>query len=203
MTMLVEAPSTVRPEVRLTAEDLLRLPDSHGLELVDGKLVEKNRGARASEVGAEVVFRLKLHCRTTGHGRVFDAECGYRLFPDRPNLVRKPDVSFVAGERLTQAEVPRGHFALAPDLAVEVVSPNDLAYEVSAKVAEYFAAGVREVWVVYPEEQLVEQRWPGGGGRWLGDRDTLTSEDLLPGFACPVSELFPPPAGQAHGGGSE
>ncbi len=191
MTMLLEARATVRQGVRLTAEEFLRLPDSKGLELVDGKLVEKAMGALASEVGAEIACRLKNHCRTTRQGRVFDAECGYRMFPERPNLVRKPDVSLVVRERVPATGTPDGYFALAPDLAIEVISPNDLLYEVDEKVGEYLRAGVREVWVVNPKQRTVQIRRPDRKDSTLAEDDRLTCEHLLPGFECAVSEFFP------------
>ncbi len=191
MTMLLEAPPTVRQDVWLTADDFLRLSDSKGLELVDGKVVAKVMGALASGVGAEIVRRLSNHCVSTRQGRVFDAECGYRMFPDRPNLVRKPDVSMVARERIPTTGTPDGFFALAPDLAVEVISPNDLWYEVDEKVAEYLRAGVREVWVVNPKQRTVQVRRPDRRDSTLAEDDRLTCEHLLPGFECAVSELFP------------
>ncbi len=191
MTMLLEAPPTVRQDVWLTADDFLRLPDSKGLELVDGYLVEKAMGALASEVALEIGSRLRFHCRTTRQGRVFESECGYRMFPERPNLVRKPDVSLVARERIPTTGTPDGYFALAPDLAVEVISPNDLLYEVDEKVGEYLRAGVREVWVVNPKQRTVQIRRPDRRDSTLAEDDRLTCEHLLPGFECAVSELFP------------
>jgi Uma2 family endonuclease len=84
-----------------------------------------------------------------------------------------------------------GFIKVPPDLAVEVLSPNDLAYEVDRKVAEYFSAGVRLIWIVNPETRSVTIYRPDGTASKLNDRDTLEGEDVLPGFRCPVRDFFP------------
>ncbi|MBM3460132.1 MAG: Uma2 family endonuclease, partial [Armatimonadetes bacterium] len=148
MTMVLEPPA-VRPAGRLTVEDLERLPGGDdGYELVEGVLVEKQMGALSSAVSMNLALILGPFCKTRQLGRIFDAECGYRLFPDRPDVVRKPDVSFVSLERLPRGGTPRGFFTLAPDLAAEVLSPRDLAADLDDKIADYLAAGVRQVWVL-------------------------------------------------------
>ncbi|MBM3457346.1 MAG: Uma2 family endonuclease [Armatimonadetes bacterium] len=145
----------------------------------------------SSWVGVTVAAALHQHCGTTGQGLVFNGECGYRLFPERPDLVRKPDVSVVARPRLPGGKIPTGFFALAPDLAVEVISPRDLFYEVAGKVADYLAAGVRQVWVLNPEQRTVTVHTPARVTH-LGAPDTLEAGELLPGFQCRVADLFPP-----------
>jgi Uma2 family endonuclease len=106
-------------------------------------------------------------------------------------MVRKADVSFIRLDRQTAAQaIEEGHCPIAPDLAVEVLSPNDLAYEVALKVSEYLRAGVRLVWVVHPEVRTVEVHRPQGAGVILHEQDELSSEDVLPGFRCRVADLF-------------
>jgi Uma2 family endonuclease len=85
---------------------------------------------------------------------------------------------------------PRGHVKLAPDLAVEVVSPIELYEEVEARVNEYLAAGVKLVWVVSPGSRTVLVRRPDGTCHAVGAAGELSGEDVLPGFACKVAELF-------------
>jgi Uma2 family endonuclease len=104
--------------------------------------------------------------------------------------VRKPDVSVVLRQRFPNEEIPSGDIAIFPDLAVEVVSPNDMYEEVERKVNEYLGAGVRIVWVVSPEAQTVLVRRPNKACTALDVTDTLSGEDVLPGFACPVAELL-------------
>jgi Uma2 family endonuclease len=175
----------------LTPEEFLARPDRDHFELVDGELVELGMSQLSSLVALELGRLLGNHCTPAGIAWVFGADNGYRCFPGRPNLVRKPDVSVVLRERLPADQLHDGWSTLAPDLAVEVVSPGDLAYEVDEKVDEYQAAGVRLVWIVNPERRTVRVHRRDGTVSLLRSGDALTGEDVLPGFACSVSELFP------------
>src|SRR5262249_32109309 len=130
-------------EARLNPEELLALADSGGYEVIDGQLVEKNMGAEAAVVGANVITALNQYTRPRRLGRVFAQDCGYQIFPEDPNRVRKPDCSFIGEEHLPQAGIPRGNVRIVPDLVAEVVSPNDLAEEVEARVVDYLRVGVR------------------------------------------------------------
>src|SRR5437016_11356800 len=116
------------------------VPD--GYELIDGQLVETQMGAQASLISGKLVCLLTNHCSSPALGWVFPPDTSYQLLRDRPKLVRKPDVSFVRPGRLPDEQPPLGHIRLAPDLAVEVISPNDLYYEVEVKIGEYRSAGV-------------------------------------------------------------
>ena len=95
--------------------------------------------------------------------------------------------------RLTGDRAPDGHCRIAPDLAVEVVSPNDLAYQ-DEKVAEYLGAGVPIVWVVNPNTRSVRIHRPRSSPRGLvsglTSEDVIDAEDVLPGFSCPVRDFF-------------
>jgi Uma2 family endonuclease len=127
---------------------------------------------------------------------VFPEGTSFQCFPDEPDKVRRADVSFIRFGRLTREQPPEGHIRLAPDLAVEVVSPNDLAYDVDSKVEDYLQAGVRLVWVVNPVTRTVRVHRPDGPGATLRADDELTGGDVLPGFSCRIRELFilPQPA---------
>ncbi|HEU4754238.1 MAG TPA: Uma2 family endonuclease, partial [Armatimonadota bacterium] len=111
-----------------------------------------------------------------------------------PRDVRRPDVSFIARGRLPGEQLPKGHATVAPDLAVEVISPNDLFYEVEAKIGEYLEAGVRVVWIVNPQERSLHVYQGDGSTARLQETDTVSGEDVLPGFTCEVGSLFPPRA---------
>jgi Uma2 family endonuclease len=185
--------STVVAQRIYTPEDLLALPNSVSYELVDGELVERNMGFESSFVGG-ILFRLLAnHCAANGLGMVLPADASYQCFPDAPNKVRKPDVSFIASGRLPAGVLPRGHCRIAPDLAAEVVSPNDAFSEVETKVSEYLAAGVRLVWVIDPPTRVVLVYRPGGTGARLHNGDELSGEDVVSGFHCLIAELFPSP----------
>jgi Uma2 family endonuclease len=101
-------------------------------------------------------------------------------------------VSFVRFDRLPGGRLAKGHEKVIPDLAVEVVSPNDRAEEIEIKVGEYLRAGVQLVWIVHPETQTVQISRPDGSSQRLGASDELSGENILPGFRCLVGELFPP-----------
>src|SRR5205807_3794824 len=107
--------------------------------------------------------------------------------------VRRPDVAFIAAQRLSNYQWGQGHFNIAPDLAVEVVSPNDEVYELDRKIRDYFRAGVRHVWVINPEQETVRiHRGPGDLVELVGDGELL-DEVVLPGFRCRLPAVFAKP----------
>jgi|AP95_1055475.scaffolds.fasta_scaffold177033_1 Uma2 family endonuclease len=186
--------STADVQTRHTAEDLLTMPDAVSYELVDGELLERNMGAVSSWVAAQLIELLNAHVRQQRAGWVLSTDGSYQCFGDDQDRVRKPDVSFICRGRLPDEALPQGHVQLAPDLAVEVVSPNDRYLEVQAKVAEYLAAGVRLVWVIDPDNRTVIVRALGADQPMeLHDGDELTGSDVLPEFRCPVAGLFQSP----------
>lgn len=151
-------------------------------------------GGFAGEVASEINYLLVTHGKRTGLGWVLDSEGSYQCFPDEPRKVRKPDVSFIRRGRLPEERVPNGHVPIAPDLAVEVVSPNDPVYEIDTKVQEYLNADVPWVWVVNPETRTVHIYSAAGTVEMLGEQDELTLPELIASFCCKVGELFSPPA---------
>lgn len=184
--------STTAVPTQYTPEDLLSLPDANRFELVDGQLVERNMSAQSSWVGAKLNHILWTYCESTSCGDIYQADCSYQCFPDAPEKVRRPDGSFVLRGRLPKDQFEHGHVRIAPDLVIEVVSPNDLVYEVDEKVEEYLSAGVRLVWVVNPESRIVEVHRANGSVSKLHDPETLSGEDVIAGFSCVIRDLFPP-----------
>lgn len=176
-----------------TPEDLLAMPDGHRFDLVDGQLVERHMGAESSWVAQQVHHRLCSYAAATRQGLVLGPDGGYQIFPDAPNQVRFPDGSFIRAGRLPDDMPPRGHVRVVPDLVLEVVSPNDLAWEVDLKVSEYLQAGVPLVWVFYPDTRTVSVYRAHGQTARLGVGDTLSDAEVLPGFTCAVAEVFPQP----------
>jgi Uma2 family endonuclease len=178
----------------ITPEQLAAMPNDGDFELVDGRLVERNIGNKANWVASELARILGNYVREHQLGWLFTAEAGYRLNPSRPNSVRKPDVSFVAAGRLPDEEPAAAAYdRLAPDLAVEVISPGDTVHELDQKVEEYLLAGVRVVWVINPDLQMVQVHHPDGTIERLRRGDELNGLEIIPGFRCQVSELFQPP----------
>jgi len=192
--------SDIATRTEYTPEDLLTMPDGYRYELVDGNLVERHMGWLAGVVGTELLLRVGNFNHQHRLGWVNQGGDGsYQPFPGK-RLVRKPDVSFVRFGRFPEERPPTGHAVLAPDLAAEVVSPNDLYEEVDRKIEEYVRAGVRLIWVISPENHTVRVYRPDGSSLSLREDDELDGEDVLPGFRCPVRDLFPrPPAAPTNG----
>ena len=178
----------------ITPEEYLALPDRERFELIDGQLIEVNASSLSSWVGGRLHRFLDTHVDTHQLGWVWPADNLYRCFPKTPAKVRKPDVSFIRRERMTAELMTAGLITIAPDLAAEVVSPNDLAIEIDEKVADYLEAGVLLVWVVNPLLRTVRIHRADGSLSGLTERDSLSGEDVVPGFSCPVAGLFPPQA---------
>lgn len=176
---------------RMTADDLFRLPESgKRYELVAGELVEMAPpGGEHGYVAARVLYHLSAFiAQHNVGGAVFAAETGFQIARD-PDVVRAPDVAYVAEPRLSQARVP-GYPTLAPDLVVEVVSPNDTAEQVHAKVEDWLRAGTQLVWVLYPATRSAVSYRPDGEARVLHEADTLSGEPVLPGFSCRLADVL-------------
>jgi Uma2 family endonuclease len=179
------------PRTTCTPAELLEMPDGVNYELADGRLVERNVSTLSSLVEGLVYEKVQAHNRQGGHGFVWPGTLGIQCFPNQPNKVRKPDLTFVKGERLTPELLTSGFLPLAPDVAVEVISPGDLAHEMSAKIEEYLQAGLSLIWVIEPEIRIVDVYRKSGEITRLRESDELRGEDVLPGFRCRVADLFP------------
>jgi Uma2 family endonuclease len=108
--------------------------------------------------------------------------------------VRRADVSFIRKERYPWDQLAEdGYTTIPPDLAVEVVSPNDTVSGLVEKIGEYLRAGVRLVWIIDPPTRTVQVWRSDQSGAWLGAEDELSGEDVVPGFRCRVADLFPVP----------
>jgi Uma2 family endonuclease len=175
----------------MTAEDLFQLPDDdYKYELVEGGLIRMPpSGGEHGYVASNIAGLLRNYVKASNLGVVCGAETGFVL-KRNPDTVRAPDASFVAKERIPAEGIPRTYWPFAPDLAVEVVSPNDRFDEVQEKVAEYFTAGTRLVWVVLPKTRTVLVYRGLHEVHSLSANDELNGEAVLPGFTCRVAELF-------------
>ena len=163
-------------------------------ELVDGVLVEKTVGAYESYLAVLLVRLIGDFVEENDLGIVLGADGTMRL---APGLVRIPDASFISWQRLPERRIPREAFwSLAPDLAVEVISKGNTREEMDRKLCDYFDAGVRQVWYVYPAEREVHVFVSAESGAVLEERQSLEGGDLLPGFSVPLDRLFADP-GQA------
>lgn len=187
MTALAEP----RPPKLLSIDDFMALPDSIGHELVEGELTERKlMGALSDYVAVLIAARLVAFAVQRRAGHVFGSETTYRCF-DHPDTGRRADVSFIRTGRLPGEQIPESYLTIPADLAVEVVSPNDTAYEVEEKVALYLRHGFGEVWVVYPHTRTVKVHRIGQPIVSRSDEQPLVGSGPLEGFSCPVRELFP------------
>lgn len=189
--------TTVAP--RVTEDDLLRMhAEGRRVELGRGGLVEVSpAGGEHSEIAVRLLVRLGGYVEAKRLGRVYGPDAGFRL-SEQPLIVRAPDASFVAGGRIPATADRRRFVPVAPDLAVEIVSPEDRAADIESKVQEYLAAGCRLVWVLFPATRSALVRRPEGVARVLAAEDRLDGEEVLPGFACPLREIFDLPEDAAE-----
>jgi Uma2 family endonuclease len=173
----------------LTADELLHLnlPNKR-TELVRGRLIVREpAGFRHGVVANRLSLAISSHVQINQSGLVLAAETGFKLASD-PDTVRAPDVAFVSRERLPDP-LPTGFAAMAPDLVVEVLSPDDRPGEVLAKVADWLRSGCRLVWVVDPGRRIARVYRADGSEALLAHDGVLQGEDVLPGFAQPLAAI--------------
>ncbi len=168
----------------VTAEELLRMPDDgFRYELVRGELRKMPpAGNEHGYIAGEVFAGLRNHVKANGLGRVYAVETGFRLHSD-PDIVRAPDAAFVSRERLEEVGPVEGYWPGAPDLAAEVVSPNDRHTEVIEKALEWLDAGCRMVLIVDPKQHTATVYRSREDIRILAEGDTLDGADVIPGFS--------------------
>lgn len=173
-----------------TPEDVLALEEEALYELVDGHLVEKSMSTLANYVTFLVSSQFTNYLATSPIARAY-LEQTFQCFDHAPEQIRRPDLSVILLSRMQ--DFPEGHLHLRPDIAVEVLSPNDTVRELRSKLNDYRRAAFPLVWVLLPDERVVQVRLPDGTETELRDGDTLTADPVLPGFSVRVSDLFPPP----------
>ncbi len=174
-------------EKLLTVEEFWAQYADTRYELVKGVPVEMPPvSSEHGDIAATIAALLFSYLREHGLGRV-KVETGYRLEED---TLRGPDISFVSREREAQIADPRKYVPFAPDLAVEVVSPDESAATVHDKIDDYIRAGVCLIWVIYPSRRQIVVHHPDRTAQILTAEDTLTGGEVIPGFAIPVKAVF-------------
>ncbi len=176
-------------ETLISGEDLFDMGDIGRAELVEGRLhlmapTGYEHGISENRVGSllrEYVDRKRI-------GEVLTGEVG--IYTRRsPDTVRGADVLYISNERFSKV-ASKSYLDVAPELIVEIVSPDDRWANMVEKLEEYFAIGVKAVWIVDPKHRTVRvYRSPTSVERFAGG-DTLICEDVLPGFRCSLTELF-------------
>jgi Uma2 family endonuclease len=173
----------------LTGEHLLAMGDIGPCELVDGKVVPMTpTGGEHARIEAALGLELALFVRQRQVGWVLGGEVG--IFTRRdPDRVRGADLAFISRQRAPDGP-PKGFLEVGPELVVEIISPGDRWQEVQQKLAEYFALGVEQVWVVEPENRALLVYYSPAEIRRFTEEDKLIGDGVLEGFSFPVSTLF-------------
>ena len=189
------------PPSLVTADELLQLSkDEFYGELIRGELVaDMPPGMRHEEIVAELIALLLTYVKANGLGRVFG---GSGVWTERdPDTVRAPDVQFFDLQRLPLGIAQPVYAQVAPNLAVEIQSPNDSRRKLHDKAIMWLNAGVQLVWVVLPERRSVDVYRPEQPAQTVTDADSLGGEDVLPGFSCSIADfLGPAPQADAPAG---
>jgi Uma2 family endonuclease len=186
-------PTIIPPPGRpWTEDDLLTLDndDQHRYELVRGELRQMSPSS-FTHGGYEIRLLVALAKYLEKHpemGEIRPGDTGFRLQTE-PLTVRVPDVSFVAAERIPTDDTP-AFLALAPDLVVEIISPSETAKSMAEKVSDYLGAGTRLLWLVYPEQQEVQEYRPDAPFHIYRIDEELDGREVLPGFRYALRALF-------------
>ena len=168
----------------MTAEEFLE-NDVPGYEYAKGELIPMSPATRRhGKISAKVIWHLSSHVYENGLGELYTAETIFQV-GDR---MMKPDVAFVSTARLDVDEDKT--FPIPPDLAIEVISPSDVHSRVTRKALDYLNAGTHLVWVLDPVAKAVTVYRSESDIEILTHEATLTGENVVPGFACPVGQLF-------------
>ena len=184
--------STATLQKLVTADEFYEMARGRRAELIRGEVIwmtpaGAEHGMYAMDLGSEI----RVFVRKNKLGIVCAAETGFYIARN-PDVVRAPDVAFISNETLKSigGKVPAKFFPCAPDLAVEVVSPGDRAEEIETKVQEWFEGGTQQVWIAYPTSKTIHIHVSASQAQILRRGDIISGGEVLPGFECPVNEIF-------------
>ena len=189
MSQLTLSPPSTRSKI-WTDDELMSLPDGSRYELIDGELIDMgSSGALHGYVCSILVMTLMNYILPKKLGVILDSSTAFTM---KNGNKRSPDISFISKEKLLGLEeLPDGFLDGAPDLAIEVLSPNNTIAEIDQKVVEYFENGSRLVWVINLKQHYVlVYRSAQEPDRLLKQSDVLDGEDVIAGFTMPLTELF-------------
>lgn len=183
---------TATPKKQWTEEELQSLPDDGFIhEVVDGELVmSPENNFQHENICIRLSAALHNYNETNKLGVVLGSSAGYWM---SNRNCRAPDVSFIRSERLKQAGFTTStqrFFPGAPDLAIEILSPNSMRREMDDRLRDFFASGTQIVWLINPELEAVEICYALDKRKLLGAGAELDGEHLLPGFRYPIANLF-------------
>lgn len=175
-----------------TADEFLHMPkeETWRCELVEGVIIKMSpAGIEHGAIRVNIAFLLAQHVKANKLGVVLAAETGYKVASD-PDTVLAPDASFIRQQEFERVGMTKKFWPGAPDLAVEVMSPDDSVRKTDEKAKAWLAHGARMVWVVNPNRRTISVYRPGADAVILTMSDSLDGEAVVPGFRCDVKEIF-------------
>lgn len=182
--------SPVTERKKWTEAELQALPDDgFNYEVVDGELqMSPKNSPEHGFICTELSFALNAHVKRQKLGAVFDSSTGFWM--ENENC-RAPDISFVSKEQLRRLKRPaNSFFRFAPDLAIEVLSPNNTRAEIQERLRDFFSSGTKLAWIIDPEAKSAEICYSLEKRRLVGPNGELNGEEVVPGFQIKLSELF-------------
>ena len=172
----------------ITGKELLAMGDIGPCELIDGGIVPMTpAGAEHGTIELNLASELRVFVRQHKLGRVTGGEVGIYIHR-RPDRIRAADIAFISTKR--SPKPAKGFLEIAPDLVVEIMSPDDRWQDVREKLADYFSVGVERVWIVEPRNRKVLVFSSTTAFEEYGEEETLRGEGALDGFAIKVADLF-------------
>jgi len=185
----VQSPAGEAEPTLLTGEELAKMGDTGPSELIEGRLVRMSpTGSRHGRIEARLSRILDTFVEERQLGEVQAGEVGIYTRRD-PDTVRGADILFISHERLARAGSST-FLDVAPELVVEILSPDQTWSYLKKKLREYFEAGVIVVLVIDPDEHSIAAYHSLTDIREFGEKDVLALEDVLPGFSVPLAEVF-------------
>ena len=173
----------------VTGEELAKLPEADLCELVDGKVVRMSPTSHIhGRIEGRVYRLLSDFVESKDLGQVMVGEVGIYIRRN-PDTIRAADVLYISQARYAQSR-SASYLDVAPELVVEVLSPDDSWQAVTRKLADYFSIGVQMVWVVDPDAHQVYAYRSATESKPFAETDTLTAPEVLPGLTAPVAEVF-------------
>ena len=157
-----------------------------GYEYINGKLEKKNMpNAKHSGIATRLSGEILFYLKSNKIGRVYN-EAHFQIGENK----RIPDVAFVSADKIPNSGEPQQFWNFAPDLAIEIVSPTDFYQDVFAKIYDYFAAEVKQVWLINPEKETLAIYFSQKELKILSKDEILTCEEILPNFRLNLSDIF-------------
>ena len=174
----------------ITVEELEQLPeDDYRYELVEGELIRMSPTKPThGKIAMKIARILGNYIEAKGLGEIYGTDVGFIIKRD-PDTVRAPDIAFVSRERIPE-DLGEAFFPYAPDLAVEILSPDESAMEVQDRVENYFQGGSKMVWIVNPKTRTVTVYRSLTDIQVLAANDQLTGNDLILGLSFQVASIF-------------